>query len=176
MITRMLRPSLAAGIAAGLLLVGVLGCFLHLRSSRLRAVTANRNEQVCRSLASRIEQLKRGQRHADLKSRSETELSRKIESAAQSAGLQPSHIVRIHPRDPMRIADSDYKDQSTDVELRPVTLKQLIAFLDTIASDTGIQGSFVWLTAPTQEPSAVSAVEPWNAQMTLTNLIFAPKS
>jgi hypothetical protein len=163
-------------VLLGLLVAAVGGSYLRMRSSRLSAADAARSVQLCRELVVRIEQLQVGPRRAGLQSRSETELSRKIESAAKAAGLPRNYIVRIDPGEPRRVADSDYKDQSTDVELRPVTLKQLVAFLDAITSDTGIQVNFVWLTAPTPETPTTHATEPWNAQMTLTNLIFTPKS
>jgi hypothetical protein len=170
------RSSVITAVFIALLVVGVGGGYLRMRSSQLSAINASKNVVACRELAARIRQLQIGPRRAELKSRSETELSRKIETAAQTAGLPANHIVRIEPGEPRRVADSDYKDQATDVELRPVTLKELIAFLDAIASDTGVQVNFVWLSSPDQEATTAPAMEPWNVQMTLTNLIFAPKS
>jgi len=163
-------------ILLGLLVTGAGASYFHSRASRLRAADAIRNVQPCRELATRIKQLQAGPQRADLQSRSETELSRKIESAAEAVGLPRNYIVRIDPGEPRRVAESDYKDQSTEVEIRTVTLKQLVAFVDSITSDTGIQVNFVWLTSPAPQTSAVHSAEKWNVQLTLTNLIFAPKS
>jgi hypothetical protein len=171
------RTELLVAACLGLLLVAVFWSAWQWRSSRDAAQTAAENLQVCRRLAARIAQARQQPARAATQAQSSAELASRLEEAAQVAELPEGSIVRIDPQPSRRVGDSSYTEQPTHVELRSVSLEQLIVFLHRLADGpSGLQASSLRLTTPRDETAANAAQEPWLAELTLTYFIFAPKT
>jgi hypothetical protein len=103
-------------------------------------------------------------------------LARLVESSAQEVGLPSDRIVHVAPAEPRRIGDSPYLEQSTAVELRAVTLRQLIEFsLCVSRKEPQISVPSLALRTPPGEANASQGHELCNVQLTLTAHVFAPK-
>jgi hypothetical protein len=103
-------------------------------------------------------------------------LAKLVEMAAQEAGLPTDRIVHVAPAEPRRIGDSPYLEQTTAVELRAVTLRQLAEFSVSLSkkeSRTSIPN--VALRMPPGDANSNPGREFWNVQLTLTAHVFAPK-
>ena len=138
------------------------------------AAAAASDLAACRNLTQQIKTLRKKPVLVGTKARSSTEVAHSIETAAKGAGLPLTNILQIDPQSPCRLGNSAYQEQPTHVELRNVTLKQLLVFLYALANDgVGLNLSDVRLSAPRDEATQ-GANETWLAEVTLTHLIFAP--
>jgi hypothetical protein len=130
----------------------------------------------CNALARRISELRSAPAKVEETARTSAALARLIESAAGQAGLPTDRIVHVAPGEPRRIGDSPYLEQTTAVELRAITLRQLIELTLNIGrAAPQLQIPSVAIRTPPGEPNSSSAAELWNVQMTLTAHVFAPK-
>jgi hypothetical protein len=131
----------------------------------------------CNGLAKRISELRSAPAKVEESARTSAALAKLIESAAQQAGLPTDRIVHVAPTEPRRIGDSPYLEQTTAVELRAITLRQLIELsLNIGRAAPQVQIPSVAIRTPASEPNSGSGPELWNVQMTLTARVFAPKS
>lgn len=103
-------------------------------------------------------------------------LARLVEEGAKQVGLKSEQIVQIDPGDPRRVAETEYLEQRTEVELREATLRQIVEF--TIALEkTGksLTVPQLSLRVPPGQETATGPQELWNAQLLLTSRIYEPK-
>jgi hypothetical protein len=168
------------GSIIGVLLLGLLCLVIastwQLEARRTRAQSAAADLAECHRLAAHIARLRAQPHQAGLTERSARELAQQIEQAAQQAGVAPADVIRINPRGARRISNSVYKQQSTDVAINSVTMKELITFLSALTSKSkGLQISSLRLLAEA-EPALQADSEEWDAEVTLTFLIFSPTS
>jgi hypothetical protein len=130
----------------------------------------------CEDLGTRIESLRQAPAKVEETARTGEALARLVESSAQQVGLPSDHIVHVAPAEPRRIGESPYLEQSTAVELRSVTLRQLIEFSLSVArKEPRIRIPTLALRTPPGEAKANNGHELWNVQLTLTAHVFAPK-
>jgi hypothetical protein len=131
----------------------------------------------CNALAKRISELRSAPARVEETARTSAALARLIESAAQQAGLPTDRIVHVSPGEPRRIGDSPYLEQSTAVELRAITLQQLIELTVNIGrAAPQLQIPSVAIRTPPGDPNSSNAPELWNVQLTLTAHVFAPRA
>ena len=79
--------------------------------------------------------------------------------------------MRIWPEPARRVGDTAYKQKPTQVILHKLTLQQLIRFLHTLTGpDTGLHVASLRLTTPRGHDTT----NIWNAETTITYLIYAP--
>lgn len=139
------------------------------------ATTAAENLQVCLRLTTQIKKLREKPLRAGCEARSATELAQMIEISAKKAHLSMTSVVQIDPQPSRRLGDSAYKEQPTHVELRDVTLRQLIVLLHALTDEeSSAELAELRLSTPRDEPSPTAGEETWNAEVILTHLIFAP--
>jgi hypothetical protein len=130
----------------------------------------------CDELAEKIDSLRGAPVKVEETARSGDALAKLVESAAQEVGLASDRIVHVAPAEPRRIGDSPYLEQTTAVELRAVTLRQLVEFsLSLGQKEPRIKIPTVALRTPPGDVNANSGRELWNVQLTLTAHVFAPK-
>ncbi len=130
----------------------------------------------CEELGQKIDSLRGAPAKVEETARSGEALAKLVESAAQEAGLASDRIVHVAPAEPRRIGDSPYLEQTTAVELRAVTLRQLIEFSRSIdQKEPRIKIPAVALRTPPGDINTNSGRELWNVQLTLTAHVFAPK-
>jgi hypothetical protein len=162
----------AALFAALLAMAGWSYC--EFSNSSAAAAAAAGDLAACRDLVGQIKALRQKPVLVGTKARTSTEVAHSIEAAAKNAGLPLTNILQIDPQSPRRLGNSAYEEQPTRVELRNVTLKQLLVFLYALANDgTGLNLAELRLGAPRDEMNA-GTEETWLAEVTLTHLIFAP--
>jgi hypothetical protein len=150
--------------------------YSQMMSSRASAASAAHNLEACRRLSGQIASLREQPSLAALEARPPTELARRIEEAASSAQVSTDSILRIDPQAARRVGETAYKEQPTALELRPVNLKQLITLLLALTEgEDGLEVSALRITPPRREPFT-GTDEVWHAEVTLTKLIFSPKT
>lgn len=130
----------------------------------------------CDDVGRQIDSLRGAPAKVEETARTGEALAKLVESAAQEAGLSNDRIVHVAPAEPRRIGDSPYLEQTTAVELRAVTLRQLIEFsLSLGRKEPRIKIPAVALRTPPGDINANNGRELWNVQLTLTAHVFAPK-
>lgn len=132
----------------------------------------------CELLAQRIGTLRESPTQVQETLKTNESVAQLVESVAGSAGLSADRIVHVAPTAPRRLADSSYTEQATEIELREVSLQQLIQLA--IAIPRTAPGMhvprLVMRTPPPGNSSNESepAGELWNVQMTLTSITHQP--
>lgn len=157
------------------MMLGLGGCFWYESTNRAHLDLVSRNLESCRALATKISELRQSPSHARASTRSTDDLASVIEKAAADAQLARDRVVRIDPQPPKRVAKSDYLDQTTEVELLNINLRQLVSFLFNLAaSDSGLNVSTLRLQVPHSDNA--DSAETWLADIVLTQRIYAPTS
>jgi hypothetical protein len=114
-------------------------------------------------------------------SRSQVALAKTIEESATRSGLKPTQVVSIEPQSPRRVADTPYEEYATLVRIEAVTLGELAKLAEAIreesSADHPLQVSALRVAVPFQTgKSTDESVEAWNVELTLTYLVYSPKS
>jgi hypothetical protein len=170
------RAWLYAAVAASLAVLTLLA-FVELRSARAAATAALKNLADCEQLAAEVVKLGGRPSHVTMQAHSATEVARRIEAATQVAQIPSNCLVRIDPQPPRRLGDTAYKEQATHVDLREVSLQQLLRFLHELErGETPLRAKSLRLAAPAQVATGAVSSETWGAELTLTYVDFAPKN
>ncbi|MCA9214545.1 MAG: hypothetical protein KDB27_15845 [Planctomycetales bacterium] len=166
-------------VVAVLLAIGAAVAIAHgsicCASSKSSALAAAQNLEACRELTNRIMGLRNEASSASLRQQSSSELTSKLESAAASSGIRSSDLIRINPQQPRRAGKTAYLQEVTEVDLRRVTLQQLARFLlSAVGEDSAMYVSSIRINAPRN--SDANGQETWDAEVSLTRLVFSPQS
>lgn len=139
-----------------------------------RCITAHAAAERCQQVATQLEQLRAAPQKARLASRSADDLGSVVEKAATDAQLARDRVLRIDPQPAKRLGKSDYLEQTTEVELLAVSLRQLIGFVYNLSdADRELAMGSLRLQVPhTAENSG--GEELWLANLVLTQRIYAP--
>ncbi len=159
----------------GTLLLIVLAAYWSMGASRHRLRTAHVQLRECEELAKEIQTLQDRPGFAALGIDSPRTITTRAQEAGERANLPPTALARIEPQSAVRLRDSDYRLRSTRLELRRVTLKQVLTF--TLAMIDEAQGTTVRdirLTASPGNLAGVKEPESWIGELVLTQLIFSP--
>ncbi|HET6880135.1 MAG TPA: hypothetical protein VFI31_08270 [Pirellulales bacterium] len=168
------RNWLTVGAGAALL-VGNMIAYLEFHAKQAAASAACENLEECKSVAADIKKLRLQPSKVTLHAHSASEVSSRLEEALKFAQLPASCLVRIDPQPARRLNGTDFKEQPTSLELRAVSIKQLVHLLYKLeSSGAGLQTKSLQLTTPVKTQSDTT-IETWNVQVVLTSLIFAPK-
>jgi hypothetical protein len=144
-------------------------------SAKASAQDAAENLVRCRMLATEIAELKRRPTQASLQLQSQQELASLVAASAKVAEIADSAVVSIRPEPARRVAKTAYLQQSTGVQLRQVSLRQLVNFLAEVTTrDRRILPSSLRLSAPRGKNDGQA--ENWQVEVVLTNLVFSPES
>ncbi len=145
-------------------------------ASREDAFAARGHWAASENLALKIEALRTSPVQVEEQVQSRADLARLVETAANEVGLERTRIVRIDPGDPRRLAESDYLEQGTDIELREVPLKQVVEFTIVLGnSGPGLGVSTLSLRVPPGADATPQNQELWNVQLLLTSRSYDPK-
>lgn len=120
-----------------------------------------------------IEQVSDAPRIAALEIESPDEIVNRINAALDKAGVPSKLLANQTPLQAQRIGQSDFKLRRVDITLNAATTQQIVAFCDALKDES--TGSVV-RDLQLSEPRRRGQVETWNSQMTLTQVIFSPKS
>lgn len=131
---------------------------------------------ICQEVSREINSLRSAPIRFEEGARTSDALAQLVESSSQRVGLGSDRIVHISPGEPKRLGESPYQEQVTEVELREVTLKQLLQFALAVGNTgPGIHCGALTLRVPPGTEDSDSGTELWNAQVLLTTYIYAPK-
>ena len=150
--------------------------YWDMRVSAMRLNESLLKEQDCSTLIEDIHHLRNRPGFAALTVDAPRTITTRAEQAGQRANLSASSLVRIEPQPAARLGDSPYRLRPTRLELRQVTLEQVIRFAHAMVDDSqGTTLRDLRLTNSSSEPSAARA-DDWKVEVVLTQLIFAPTS
>lgn len=174
MIPRLLKSVtwliLAVGAAGGAL------SYTYWAKNTARRLTAEAAAERCQQVATQLEQLRTAPQKARLASRSADDLGSVVEKAAADAQLARDRILRIDPQPAKRLGKTDYLEQTTEVELLAVSLRQLIGFLYNLSdADRELATSSLRLQVPHAAENS-GGEELWLANVVLTQRIYAPST
>jgi hypothetical protein len=139
------------------------------------ATDAAVNLRQCTLLAREIEGLRTSPRQAALEVQSQQELASLLQQAGKSAKVPEAAVISIHPEATRRIAKTAYVEQPTRIELRQVTMGQIVNFLIEVTSrDLRILPTSLRLSAP--RAKGIAGAETWQTEVVLTHVVFSPES
>jgi hypothetical protein len=123
-----------------------------------------------------MDRLQQAPKVAALQLQSPAQITNRIAAARQAAGLPEASLLREQPLDPQRIQRSDFQLRATMIDLAPASLPQALAFCEALRDEeTGTVVRDLKLTVPQAGEDAQSP-ETWATSLTLTQMIFSPKS
>lgn len=128
----------------------------------------------CRELATKISTWNRRPTVATLDVTSPEKLTQQITSCIRTAAIPKSSLLSISPGETSQISGSDYRQRITAVRLRSVTLAGLADLQQALDAGNGLYLRDVRLTVA--DSNASNDAERWDALLTLTQLIYSPKS
>jgi hypothetical protein len=137
---------------------------------------------ACQSLEQEILALREQPRQAQAAALESPEMARRIEQAAQKAGIDKRNLERIAPQEPHRVKESVFLETPTQIKLDHVTLGQLITFLHTLnvigdgARDLRVDA--VRMNAPRGGGGGGGGESDntWTTEITVCYLVYAPKT
>ncbi|MCX5647497.1 MAG: hypothetical protein NTX40_00125 [Planctomycetota bacterium] len=165
------RMAILLALLAALLGVAAVWCWGQVAARRRAAIQARDDLAACRQMTDLIADLGRRQTIAEERERRSSEVAGPIEQAAKAAGIAAGEIIRINPAPQRRIEGTAYKEKPTQVFLKRVSLKALVAMLHALSqSDQPLHPSAIRLTAPNREDTGSQ----WDAEVVLTYLVYDP--
>jgi hypothetical protein len=169
----MSRSSIYLPALVGLILTGcAFASFSVMRSRADRFDRAATSVVRCQELIEKIQRLKIAPKLAALEADSSTGLSERIEAARDSVGIPQSSLIRIEHQPAVRLGRSQYRITPTRVELKDVTLQDLVRMAHSLADETN--GLTVRDLAFSRGNRRDLPVERWEGEFTLTQLVFSP--
>jgi len=120
-----------------------------------------------------IERFSQAPAVAALEVESPDRIVNRIYAALQQAGLDENVLANQTPSQPQRIERSDFTLRRVEIQLNPATVIQIVAFCDALKDES--TGSVV-RDLQLYEPRRVGSRETWRSQLTLTQVIYSPKS
>ncbi|MCO8121760.1 hypothetical protein NHH03_08430 [Stieleria sp. TO1_6] len=97
----------------------------------------------------------------------------RIDAALQKADLPPQMLANQTPMQPQRMGQSDFMLRKVDIKLNATSVAKIVAFCDALKDET--TGSVV-RDLQLYDPQRSGGQETWKSQLTLTQVIFSPKS
>ena len=126
----------------------------------------------CRATADQIALLRERPVLAGAREMGSSEITPRIEKAALAAGLSATDLVRISPEPARRLGESPYREQSTEVVVEGVSLRQSVELLHAITNgQPGLRVKEIRLSAP----QAADTRDRWTLEATLAALIYSPQ-
>ena len=152
----------------------IIGATWYYGKNQSRVESGRTSVAACERIASQITQLRQAPQKIRLSTRSADDLGSVVEKAAADAQLARDRIVRIDPQPAKRVGKTDYLEQSTEVELLPASLRQLVSLLCSLASSGSDLNIYTLrLQAPHSTPGP-NVPEAWSADIVLTQRIYEP--
>jgi hypothetical protein len=139
--------------------------------SRSQALAAGRELVAAKGSLARMDNLRRKPSMAGSSELALTELTRRIDKAATTAGFAQGALQRIVPESDYRPGDSVYKEKPTAVAIKNVTMQQLVSFLYALCADgSGLELRKLQIAAPRDNENA----DKWTVDLTVAYLLYSP--
>ncbi|MDB5325533.1 MAG: hypothetical protein JWM57_1102 [Phycisphaerales bacterium] len=131
----------------------------------------------CQVIERRIESLNTVSRSTASGTLDQATLQWRAESALQSIGVSPSHLMQVAPEQPRTIGETAYREVSTNLILRDMTLRQTVGLLLAMANDSSpLQTRVLRLSSPHGSAEVVSGDVAWTVEATVVYFIYQPKT
>lgn len=164
------RERILVGVMIVLLAIAALWVWQWRGEQRALANRDATNLTEVKLLAERIEAMRAEPAVAATEDLELKELGGRLEAAAGKARFPQGAIEGVLPRSARRFGDTAYLEKPTEIDIRGVTLTQLAAFLHHVANDAGLTVRDLRLRTPRGD----APTNTWNADATLTYLLYAP--
>jgi hypothetical protein len=135
-----------------------------------------RSLSECRTIAQQLKQLATRPRLASVESATSESGAKQINVAIANAGIASTSVRSVSPSPAMRLGGSDYQQRETTVNLANVSLMQIVVFEQGLNAGLGVTLSKLALSIPENASSVSTQTELWDASLTLTQIIYSPKS
>ena len=170
------RIDVALAVTAVLVTATLTWSLFSLNSAHDAAQRAAKAAEKCETISQEIQSLREQPIQAGVRAKASSELSAKIPKTVQEEKLPHDSIVSIDAQPATRLADSDYKQQTTVVQIQRMTIAQFMQFAHRLLSDqAGLKLQRLRLAAPRRK-TADEQTEKWQIEMALTYFIYAPKT
>ncbi|TWT98404.1 hypothetical protein [Stieleria varia] len=167
------RNRVLMAIALTLLGVYALMSFLGVNSSLDRLQDAESDLVELNRKLDDIRQLSSAPRIAAFDLELPDAILNRITDAIRTAGLPADALSNQVPMTPQRVGQTDFLLRKIEITLAHAPLAKIVAFCDALKDES--TGSVV-RDLNLSEPKMSGSTETWRAQMTLTQMIFSPKS
>jgi hypothetical protein len=165
------RAMLYAGILFGAALLINLWAVQDYWDNRFQVTEAMERYETSKEQLRMIRLLENKPRIASLTEETEDDILKRVNAACGEVGIVPSNVS---PGLLQPIDNSSYSKRDTNIDLNGVTLAQIIQFAEKVEdSDSGL--TIGNLTLIPGQPGAADA-EAWTVNLTLTQLVYSPKS
>lgn len=152
-------------------LAAVYWMFSDFAMERDRLLEATARLEECQASVQEIDRLNQKPRVAALVADTAGDINRRINTACEVSGLVAKNVVNLAlPEE----AGSEYSRRNTTLIIEAATLAKLVLFAQAI-EDTEAGLSIKSLKLTPSSPRTTTE-EQWTANLTLTQLIFSPKS
>jgi hypothetical protein len=166
----MTRRTIQLLVLAALLAISALWSYRKMSSQQQAARLAEADLAECRGAADQIEALRSRPALAMQNQRETNETIGLIERSVKAAGLTDGLIRTVHEQ-PMRLGDTVYLEKPTRVQLKSVSLVQLVEIVHRILTDKNrLHAKAMRISAPSAEDAGAM----WNVELVLTYLIYDP--
>ena len=145
----------------------------ELGRARRGALEAATSAKTCREYSDRIVELKKKPELISGTMSTTAQIAQSIEVAMQEIGIPAANLVRIEPRSSIRHEKTPFLQQPSHLELRDVTMEQLVRFLHVLSTRNRLEATDLRLHAPRSSVTE-SGPEIWNVELVLTNTIYSP--
>ncbi len=157
-----------------LALLSVFGLMVY--ESGISVQDAYANSIVCERYASEIEQLQKVESVAGERSVDNMVGTPEIVALSRKCAISDANIRTIKHLTPMPIEGTDYERQDVQIDLQRVSMEQIIKLALGLQADfdsTRVTSLRLTAAGPaTSLPGRNFAIETWNAQLILTQLVF----
>lgn len=149
---------------------------MRLDGSRKSALAAAERLETCRDLAYRIQQLAQSPAQAWTETDAPfDQLRLELEQAVQELNIPTASLLSVDQQPARRLGKTAYLVEPAQIDLRGLTLRQLVELLDAIiAGQPGLVVQSIRLSAPRENKTSKNA-ESWTVEVILTHLIFSPE-
>lgn len=162
-------------IGAAIILLGLYAasCVTSAWSAASRLDHDRQDLRELRHQLTEIERVSQAPRVAALEMEAVNQIVIRIDDALLKAGLVDTVLANQTTFEPQRIGQSDFTLRRVEIKLNAATIQQIVAFCDALKDESA--GSVV-RDLMLYDPEKSGSRETWNSQMTLTQVIFSPKS
>lgn len=164
---------IAAGLAIIVLALFAASSVMKTWSAEKRLQLDRQDLQELQRLLDEMEQVAAAPRVAALELEAPNQILDRINAALTQNNLSPDLLANETPSEPQRIGQSDFKLRRVEIQLNAASIEQIAAFCDALKDES--TGSVV-RDLQLYDPRQTGSRETWNSQMTLTQVIFSPKS
>jgi hypothetical protein len=165
------RQAILVGVMLAMLSVGAVWNLNWMLEQRQDARRAAGDLVACEVLAEQMGQLRSKPAVASAKDMGVRELGSKIDAASARARLGRTALRGVDPRSARPVGDTPYLQKPTTLDLQQVTLPQLTSFLYHLTNEPGLVVRDLRLRSPRRRAEG----KDWNAEATLTYLIYSPE-